>query len=71
MQWVRSTVMWRVQVQGQGKVGACQRHPAASPLSWSVVKPGGPSRERAAMYIGKKDLAAKEEVSKQKKKKKK
>jgi len=36
-----------------------------------VPGPGGPSRERAAVYIGKKDLAAKEEVSKQKKMKKK
>jgi len=31
-----------------------------------VLGPGGPSRERAATYIGKKDLAAKEKVSKQK-----
>ncbi len=36
-----------------------------------VPGPGGPSRERAAMYIIKKDLAAKEEVSKQKKMKEK
>lgn len=40
-------------------------------LPLSVVGPGGPSRERAAVYIGKKgDLAAKEEVSNQKKKEK-
>ena len=37
-------------------------------LSCHVIPgPGGPSRERAAIYIGKKDLAAKEEVSKPKK----
>jgi len=36
-----------------------------------VLGPGGPSRERVAMYISKKDLAAKEEVSKQKEMKKK
>ena len=32
-----------------------------------VPGPGGPSRERVAVYVGKKNLAAKEEVSKQKK----
>jgi hypothetical protein len=41
-------------------------------LSHHVVPgPGGPSREWAAVYIGMKDLAAKEEVSKQKKMKEK
>ena len=36
-----------------------------------VPGPGGPSREWVAVYIGMKDLAAKEEVSKQKKMKEK
>jgi hypothetical protein len=34
-----------------------------------VLGPGGPSREWVVVYIGMKDLAAKEEVSKQKKRK--
>jgi hypothetical protein len=36
-----------------------------------VLGPGGPSREWVAVYISMKDLAAKEEVSKQKKMKEK
>ena len=48
---------------------SCPRH-ASSLLLLSVVEPGGSSREREAMSIGKEvghsDLAAEEEVSKKK-----
>ena len=40
-------------MQGWGEVGACQCCPVALPLLWLVVKPGGPSRERVAMLVGK------------------
>jgi hypothetical protein len=74
VQRARITATRRVRVQGHGEVGhvlSCPCH-ASLPLSPSVMGPGGPSRERAAVYVGKEgDLAAKEEVSKEKKTKEK
>ena len=61
----------------QGEVRVCQRRHASSPLSRSVVGPGGPSREKPVVSVGKEDriecgdLAAKEEASQKKKGKKK
>jgi hypothetical protein len=59
VQQARSTARW-----GHVSIDTpCPCH-ALSPLSLSVVGPGGPLREGAAIYIGKEgDLAAKEEVS--------
>ena len=60
----------------QGEVRVCQRRHASSP-SRSVVGPGGPSREKPVMSVGKEDriacgeLAAKEEASQKKKRKEK
>jgi hypothetical protein len=54
--------------QSYGSYSRCPYH-LLLPLLLLVVGPGRPSREGAAMYVGKKgDLAAKEEVSNQKNK---
>ena len=48
----RGAVMQRVQVQGRSEVRACKHHHVSlSPQS--VVGPGGPLREKAAMSVGK------------------
>jgi hypothetical protein len=48
----RGAATRRVRVQGRSEARACKRrHASLSP--WSVVGPGGPSREKAAVSVGK------------------
>jgi hypothetical protein len=60
--WSGREAMRRVRVQGHGDAGHVSVvmlfHPwRSSSPSWSVVGPGGPSRERADLLVGKEGAA--------------